>query len=159
MVDGVVHPARTIKLAARRTLHVFIEKTAPRVALGSWILLTLWIEGRQMCRRSLGLRWHALSITHNFRSEAIQSRRDCGTKPKVARNEPPWVSPPWIHNRNAVAFMGGMEMDDAVVGSRMARFAKRRNPFRVAKPFCEDPRVGARSSRQLWALRRNPVGI
>ena len=107
----------------------------------------------------LSVRESILNNTHEFRSAAIQSRRDCATKPKVARHELPWVSPPWIHNRNAVAIKGGMEMDAAGVGSRMARFAKGRNPFRVAKHFRDDPRVGARSSCQLWALRRNPVGI
>ena len=81
----------------------------------------------------LNVRESTLSVAHNFRSAAIQSRRDCATKPKVARNELPWVSPPWIHNRNAVAIKAGMEMDVTVIGSHMARFAKRRNPFRVAK--------------------------
>jgi len=81
----------------------------------------------------LSVRESILNNTHEFRSAAIQSRRDCATKPKVARHELPWVSPPWIHNRNAVAIKGGMEMDAARIGSHMARFAKRRNPFRVAK--------------------------
>ena len=83
----------------------------------------------------LSARESALSTAHYFRSEAIQSRRDCGTKPKVARNELPWVRPPWLHNRNAVAIKWGIEMDAAAIGSRTARFAKRRNPFRVAKHF------------------------
>ena len=87
----------------------------------------------------LNVRESTLSIAHNFRSAAIQSRRDCATKPKVARHELPWVSPPWLHNRNAVAIKGGMEMDAAVVGSRIARFAKRRNPLRVAKLFAMIP--------------------
>ena len=83
----------------------------------------------------LRVRESALSMTHNCRGAAIQSRRDCGTKPKVARNELPWVRPPWLHNRNAVAIKWGIEMDGGGIGSRMPRFAKRRNPFRVAKHF------------------------
>ena len=45
----------------------------------------------------------SLNITHNFRSAAIQSQRDSATKPKVASSELPWVSPAWLHNRDAIA--------------------------------------------------------
>src|SRR6266568_391397 len=33
----------------------------------------------------------------------LQSRRDCVTQPRVARNELPWVKRPMIHNPNGVA--------------------------------------------------------
>src|SRR6478736_3540846 len=32
----------------------------------------------------------------------LQSRRDCVTQPRVARNELPWVKRPMIHNPNGV---------------------------------------------------------
>src|SRR5258707_1226896 len=75
---------------------------------------------------------------------AGESQRDSATKPRVARDELPWVKWPVFHNPNGVA-----------AWSRCR--CRGRNPFRVVIDRTPDPRV-ARSS-QPWALLRNPFGI
>ena len=112
--------------------------------------------------------WSAVARPQNypqFRGAAIQSRRDCGTKPKVARLELPWVSPIWVHNRNAVAIKQEQRWTPPISGRAWPYLvfepasARSATPSGLLNLFRNDPRVGARSSCQPWALRRNPVGI
>src|SRR6185436_16502226 len=76
---------------------------------------------------------------------SAESQRDSATKPRVARNELPWVAWPMFHNPNGGC---GLVVFPAAAGH---------NPFRVVLVRARDPRV-ARSS-QPWALLRNPFGI
>src|SRR5438105_6238124 len=71
-----------------------------------------------------------------------QSQWDCGTKPRGARDELPWVTRP------------GSSQPQRGCGSRIATC---RNPVGVENDVGDRPRV-ARPS-QPWALSRNPFGI
>ena len=117
------------------------------------------------------------SASHRMRQPAkaekltgIQSQRDCATKPRVARNELPWVTADrLVNNPERVVASPATVATRTFVGSLVAPFvepetsisqmsvAPRRNPFRVVLLLPRFPRV-ARSS-QPWALLRNPFGI
>src|SRR6185503_3006313 len=101
----------------------------------SYLPRALWTAGAE--------RSADLIITHNFQGNVFaESQRDSATKPRVARNELPWV-----------------------------RVVDISNPERVASscvPWLAQPRWGCdRNERppmvvallQPWALRRNPFGI
>src|SRR5436189_3778898 len=74
-----------------------------------------------------------------------ESQRDSATKPRVARDELPWVK------------VAGVSQPQTGLRPGCAAVAVGRNPFRVVIDQTDDPRV-ARSS-QPWALLRNPFGI
>src|SRR6266436_3951048 len=74
-----------------------------------------------------------------------ESQRDFATKPRVARDELPWVK------------VAGVSQPQRGLRPRCAAADVGRNPFRVVIDWACDPRV-ARCS-QPWALLRNPFGI
>src|SRR5205809_5832727 len=74
---------------------------------------------------------------------SLESQRDSAIKPRVARNELPWVRGAQNNNPNGVATCGACSREP--------------KPHWGFVFLIRCPRV-ARSS-QPWALRRNPVGI
>src|SRR5437667_8731967 len=80
-----------------------------------------------------------------FGNSSGESQRDSATKPRVARDELPWVK------------VAGVSQPQRGCGLVALPLLVGRNPFRVVIDRTHDPRV-ARSS-QPWALLRNPVGI
>ena len=74
-----------------------------------------------------------------------ESQRDSAPKPRVARNELPWVRDVGESNPERVAARGGRKTQPG------------HNPVGVVGSWRDLPRV-ARSS-QPWALLRNPFGI
>src|SRR5882724_4802933 len=78
---------------------------------------------------------------------ACESQRDSATKPRVARDELPWVK------------ADGVSQPQRPMGLRpcCVAIAVGRNPFRVVIDRSHDPRVAR--PWQPWALLQNPFGI
>ena len=84
-----------------------------------------------------------LLLPHNFACRNCQSQRDCGTQPRVAKNELPWG-----HRSEMLQPQRGCGHRTSPQGS---------TPLGLMIFWALFPRV-ARAS-QPWALGRNPVGI
>ncbi len=84
-----------------------------------------------------------LKLTH--RALVIQSQRDCGLQPRVARNELPWVKYDGRSTRNGLW----------PAGIKCVRTGH--NPGGVER--CIREPQGRPEAVQPWALNQNPFGI